>query len=133
MLLIACANLTTLLLARGAVKSPEMALRRAIGASRWELARPQMIESLILGALGGAVGLASAMWAGPLVVSALTRGSGNAAVNYELNWVLVSTAGLAGVLAAGISSWIPALRMMRADPAHHMGARSRRERARQRI
>jgi putative ABC transport system permease protein len=69
-LLIACANLTTLLLARGAVKSPEMALRRAIGASRWELARPQMIESLILGALGGAVGLASAMWAGPLVVSA---------------------------------------------------------------
>jgi predicted permease len=123
-LLIACANLTTLLLARGAAKTPEMALRRAIGASKWELARPQILESLLLGVLGGAVGLASAMWAGPRVVSALTDGSGSAAVSYELNWVLLLTAATAGLIAAGLSGWIPALHMMRADPAQQMGARS---------
>jgi predicted permease len=122
-LLIACANLATLLLARGAVKTPEMALRRAIGASKWELARPQMLESLFLGLLGGAVGLASALWAGPLVVSALTRGSGNAAVSFELNWVLMATAAGAGLLAAGLSGWIPAVRAMSADPASQLSAR----------
>ncbi len=122
-LLIACANLTTLLLARGTARGSETALRRAIGASRWELARPQVLESLMLGLLGGAVGIAAALWAGPLIVSALTEGEGNAAVAYDLDWVLLGTAALASVLAAGLSGWIPALRMMRTDPATQLGSR----------
>jgi len=121
-LLIACANLTTLLLARGETRTSEMALRRAIGASRWELARPQMLESLILGALGGAVGLVSALWGGPLIVAALTGGS--TGVRYEMNWILIGSAAGAALVAAGISGWIPAMRMMRADPARRLGARS---------
>lgn len=122
-LLIACANLTTLLLARGAARRPETALRRAIGASRWELARPQVLESLMLGLLGGAVGVAAALWAGPLIVSALTEGEGNAAVSYELDWVLLGSAALASLFAAGVSGWVPALRMMRTDPATQLGSR----------
>jgi predicted permease len=121
-LLIACANLTTLLLARGETRTAEMALRRAIGASRWELARPQMLESLILGALGGGLGLFSALWGGPLIVAALTGGS--TGVRYQMNWVLIATAIGAGLVAAGVSGWIPAMRMMRADPARQLGARS---------
>ncbi len=122
-LLIACANLTTLLLARGASRTPETALRRAIGASRWELARPQVLESLMLGVLGGAVGIGAALWAGPLLVSALTDGAGRAATRYELDGVLLATAALASVFAAGISGWVPALRMTRTDPAAQLGAR----------
>ena len=120
-LLIACANLTTLLLARGETRTGEMALRRAIGASRWELARPQVLESIVLGVSGGGVGLFSALWGGPLIVAALTGGS--AGVRYEMNWILVLAAALGGLVAAGVSGWVPAVRMMRADPARRLGAR----------
>jgi predicted permease len=123
-LLIACANLTTLLLARGTARTSETALRRAIGASRWELARPQLLESAILGTLGCAVGIVAALWAGPLLVSVLTDGAGNAAVGYEIDLVLLGTAVGAALFAAGVSGWIPALRLTRADPSSQLGTRS---------
>lgn len=123
-LLIACANLTTLLLARGAARSEEMALRRAIGASRWELARPQIVESALLGLLGGGLGFLIALEGGPLLVSSLTDGSGAAAVRYEVSWPFVTATALAALAAAGVSGWLPALRIMRTEPSSHLGGRS---------
>ena len=121
-LLIACANLTTLLLARGELRTAELALRRAVGASRWDLARPQLLESLLLGSLGGLIGFFSALAGGPLVVSALMGGRISAA--YETNWVLIASAAVGGLVAAALSGWLPAARMMRADPARQLGTRS---------
>lgn len=112
-LIIACANVANLLLARGTKRQGEIALRLAIGGSRGRLVRYLLGESLVLAAVGGALGLLIARWGGSLMRTTLLS---------ELAWeespvdfrVALFTLG-AIVLTAVLAGLVPSLNASRLD------------------
>ncbi|MGZ8470321.1 MAG: ABC transporter permease [Gemmatirosa sp.] len=113
-LLIACANVASLTLARGAVRQREIAVRAAMGARPWHLARPQLAESLLLGLFGGALGLLLASWACaalPAVVPTSIPRLDQAGIDLR---VALFTFGMA-LLASILAGVLPALQTARLD------------------
>lgn len=114
-LLIACGNVANLLLARGAVRQREIAMRLALGASRFRLVRQMLTESVVLSLLGAATGVLFARWGSQLLVRLLSGGRGGVWLDLSLDTrVLGFTIGIA-ILTAMLFGLLPAWRATRVD------------------
>ncbi|MGH9667776.1 MAG: ABC transporter permease, partial [Bryobacteraceae bacterium] len=115
LLLIACANVANLLLARAVARSREISIRWAVGAGRWRLIRQLMMESLLLAAAGGLIGWLLAVWGVHAFVAALTRIEKMPALDFSMDQTvllyLVAISAGTGLLF-GLA---PALRLSRLD------------------
>lgn len=112
LLLIACANVATLLLARGSARQPELFARLAFGASRARLVRQLLTESVLLALLGGAAGVAIAWWSVKLLAHMIRI---NPVVDVRPDWLVLAFT-LAVSLLTGIGfGLLPALRSSRME------------------
>lgn len=119
-LLLACANVTNLLLARGAARRRDSSIAAALGASRWRLARVSLIETMGLAVCGALAGSLLALWAARAIV-ALTP----VALDVSFDWHVGVFTAVVTTLTALIAGAVPAWRAMRVDPAEALKAAGR--------
>lgn len=112
-LLIACANLANLMLARASTREREITVRLAIGASRGRLVRQLMVETLLISTAGASLGLVAAQVLSRLLVSLLSTQGNMVFVNLDRDWRIFAFAGALAVLTAVLFGLAPALRSTR--------------------
>ncbi len=124
-LLIACANLANLMLARASARQREMAIRLAIGASRGRLIRQLLSESFLIACLGAASGVVLAQLLSKALVGFLATEHSRIFIDLQLDWnVLAFTAGLA-IVTCLIFGLTPAIQASGIAPAEAMKAGGR--------
>jgi predicted permease len=124
-LLIACANLANLMLARATAREREIAVRLAIGASRPRIIRQLMSESLLLAAAGAVAGALLAQWMCGFLISFLTTNVNQMFVALEADWRVVGFAAALALTTCLLFGLAPALRATHAAPASAMKAGTR--------
>lgn len=123
-LLVACANVANLLLARASARKRELALRTALGASRLRVIRQVLTESVLLSLLGGVVGLAAGAWGSALLVH-FSPGDVPRLGRVSMNWVVFAFTFGVSLLTGVAFGIVPALRASQSDPADSLKDGSR--------
>jgi putative ABC transport system permease protein len=124
-LVIACANIANLMLARANARRHELSLRRAMGASGPRLARQLLTESLLLAGGGAVLGLLFAVWGSRLLVGQLTTFRETVFVDLSLDWRALAFTTLVAAGTALLFGLAPALRASRVDPGEAMKEQGR--------
>jgi len=112
-LLIACANIANLLLARATARARELAVRQALGASRTRIVRQLLTESLLLALAGGALGIALAAAANRVLLRMISQGSDSTPLDVSLNLRLLAFTFAVTACTALLFGTLPALRATR--------------------
>ena len=112
-LLISCANVANLLLARTTARQKEISLRLALGANRARIVRQQLVESGLLAAAGTAVGLVFAWWTGAVLIGTLPGDPASRALSSDPDVRVTLFALAVGVLTAFVFGIVPALQATR--------------------
>jgi predicted permease len=115
-LLIACTNAASLLLARATGRAREMAIRSALGSGRTRLIRQMMVESLLLSSLAGAAGIVLAWWVNRLLLS-LKPESLPITLDVPLDWRVLLFTMVVSVATGVVFGLVPAWRIARVDAA----------------
>ncbi len=123
-LLVACANISNLTLARAASRSREFAVKQALGAGFWHVARGLLAETLLLSVIGGALGVAAAhvSLAAILTLAADALPRVN---DYGIDWRVMAMAGALTLVCALVIAAFPLLQLRRGKPARVLGANGR--------
>jgi predicted permease len=124
-LLIACANLANLLLARGSARRQEISLRMALGASRLRILRQLLTESLLLSSAGALLGLVMAHWSSRLLVRQLSTATNTVFLDLSLDWRVLGFTAAVAMTTAVLFGTAPALRGMRLQPNDALKAQGR--------
>ncbi len=114
-LLVACANLAGLSLARSAVRQREFEIRAAIGAGHWRLIRQSLTESLVVALLGGGLGILLAFWGKTVILQLLTGSPEGLRYDTSLDLTVLGFALATVLIAALLSGLLPALRVSCVD------------------
>jgi predicted permease len=128
-LVIACLNTANLLLARAAARRPELAMRLALGASRWRVTRQLLVESVVLAVLGGAAGIALAFWATRLLLIYMSSGRSPIVLDVSPNVRTLAFTAAVSVATGIVFGLAPALRGTRTElwsAFNHLGSLARR-------
>jgi predicted permease len=124
-LLVACANLANLMLARATARDREVAVRLALGASRRRIVRQMLSESLLIAVLGAGAGVLAAQWFSRTLVAFLSTDSSPLFVDLGLDWRAFAFTAAVAVTACLIFGLTPAIRATATSPGATMKAGGR--------